>query len=123
MVKISTNVDFELTQGTTKYIECKLFYEDMTTPILNTEISEMTFGVKRYGQGLSSTILITKKLTLGEISYTAPGTYLIKLLPADTNNLIGKMQYELRVKETIILGSDEFVALSGLFVVNARSTI
>jgi len=111
-----------MVQNTTQYIECTIYEADGVTKIESSSLEEMQFGVVRYGsQSNTNSVLISKTLIDG-ITEIEPGTYKIKLSPADTLALVGKMQFEIRVKELEVYGGDEFVATTGIFVILPKST-
>ena len=118
VIIINVSVDFEMFQGTTKYLECTIYDEDGNTPLDITSSSEIKLGVKRYGE-LNSSPIITKLLSTGGISIDGINKAIVKISPADTTTLIGKMQYELRITDPT---GDIFVPISGLFIINPKST-
>jgi len=118
VIIINVSVDFEMFQGTTKYLECTIYDEDGNTPLDITSSSEIKLGVKRYGE-LNSSPIITKLLSTGGISIDGINKAIVKISPTDTTTLIGKMQYELRITDPT---GDIFVPISGLFIINPKST-
>ena len=113
---MNVNVDFELIQGTTKYLDCYIYDSDGTTLLDLSSSLAIVFGAKYYGQGSSSAV-ITKSLSNG-VSIAGLGRIAIKLLPADTASLLGKLQYEIRITDPT---GDIFTPISGLFVINPKS--
>ena len=115
---MNVSIDFEMFQGTTKYLHCTIYDENGTTPLDITSASEIRLGAKRYGE-LNSSPVITKLLSTGGISIDGINKAIVKISPADTTALLGKFQYELRITDPT---GDIFVPISGLFIINPKST-
>ena len=107
--------EFELIQGTTKILKCTIYDGDAKTLLDIQQAPTIQFGAKRYGE--AGAAVISKNLDDG-ISVTGLGTMEITLSPADTENLIGKFQYEIRITD---INNNVFVPITGLFIVNSKS--
>ena len=108
------NVDFEMVQGDSRYIEYTCFNEDGSPLDLSTA-SDMTWGFIRYGDFNSNTI-ITKSLGSG-IIISGVNVASVKLDPADTVGVHGKFEHTFKLED---FGNDVF-SENGLFVINISS--
>lgn len=108
--------DFSMVQNTTKILQCTIYDSDGRTLLDISESPEIKFGVKYYGQGNSDAIF-TKQLGDG-VAIMGIGLIQVTIHPEDTNGIIGKLQYELRITDA---QNNVFVPITGLCTVHTKS--
>lgn len=108
--------DFEFIQNTTKILRCSIYDSDGKTLLDISEAPEIKFGVKYFGQNGGNPLFV--KTLVDGISVVSLGILEVTISPSDTDNILGKLQYELRITDST---GAVFVPISGLCTVNPKS--